>query len=107
MTYSVSRHSQLAPGSSLFVGPGAIASAGKKGRVRQGLMGSALVAGCLLTWDSVAAQSPSESEKIERLERQSELLQKQLDRQNELIKELQQGGTRARKKSEKKETEQA
>ncbi|HWX32533.1 MAG TPA: hypothetical protein VNZ53_34520 [Steroidobacteraceae bacterium] len=49
----------------------------------------------------------SDAEKIERLERQAELLQKQLNRQNDLIRELQQGGTRARKKSEKKETEQA
>ena len=73
--------------------------------VRQGLMGSALVASCLLTWDPVAAQSPSDAEKIERLERQSELLQKQMNRQNDLIRELQQEIMRSRKKSEKKETE--
>jgi hypothetical protein len=36
-------------------------------------MGGALIASCLLTLDSVAAQSPSDSEKIERLERQAEL----------------------------------
>jgi hypothetical protein len=74
-------------------------------------MGGALVASCLLTWDSVAAQSPSDAEKIERLERQSEQLQKQLDRQNEqlnrqsdLIREMHEEIIRARKKTEKGET---
>jgi hypothetical protein len=112
MTYHVSRQSLLALGSSfsassLLDGPRAVPSAGKTGMARRGLTGGALLASCLLTWDSVAAQSPSETEKIERLERQSELLQKQLNRQNDLIRELQQEVTRARKKSEKKETELA
>jgi hypothetical protein len=74
---------------------------------RQSLMGGALVAGCLLTWDSVAAQSLSDSEKIERLERQTELLREQLGRQNDLITALQQEVARTKKKSEKKETELA
>ena len=112
MTYHLSRQSLLALGSSfsassLLDGPRAVPSAGKTGMARRGLTGGALLASCLLTWDSVAAQSPSETEKIERLERQSELLQKQLNRQNDLIRELQQEVTRARKKSEKKETELA
>jgi hypothetical protein len=112
MTYPVLRRSLPAldsgfGASSLLGGARAILSAGKIGIARHGAMGGALVASCLLTWDSVAAQSPSDSEKIERLERQTELLQKQLNRQNELIRELLQGGTRARKKPEKKETEQA
>ena len=74
---------------------------------RRSLMGSALVGACLLAFSPAAAEPLSDAEKIERLERQAELLQKQLNRQNDLIRELQQGGTRARKKSEKKETEQA
>src|ERR1700760_29255 len=102
MTYRALRRPLLALDSgfgacSLLGGARAILSAGRTGIVRHGAMGGALVASCLLTWDSVAAQSPSDSEKIERLERQAEFLQKQLDRQNELIRELQQGGTRARK----------
>src|SRR6202035_3854512 len=48
-----------------------------------------------------------DAEKIERLERQSELFQKQMNRQNEIIRELQQQVTQARKKSGKKETELA
>jgi hypothetical protein len=112
MTYPVLRRSLLALGSgfgasSLLGGARAIASAGKTGIARHGAMGGALVASCLLTWDSVAAQSPSDSEKIERLERQTELLREQMSRQNDLITALQQEVTRARKKSEKKETEQA
>ncbi|MGY4434908.1 hypothetical protein ACVWWO_007385 [Bradyrhizobium sp. F1.13.1] len=74
---------------------------------RQSLLGGALVASCLLTWHCAAAQSPSDAEKLKRLERQAELLQKQMNRQNDLIGELQQEVTRARKKSEKKETEVA
>jgi uncharacterized protein YPO0396 len=70
-------------------------------------MGSALVASCLLTWDSAAAEQLSDAEKIERLERQGELLQKQLDRQNDLMRELQQEIARARKKSGKKEAQNA
>jgi hypothetical protein len=72
---------------------------------RQGLPIAVLVASVLLTWDSVAAQSPSEAEKIERLERQTELLQKQLTRQNDLIRQLQQEVSQAKKKSGNKETE--
>jgi hypothetical protein len=75
--------------------------------LRQGLRIAALVASSLLTWDSVAAQSSSETEKIERLERQTELLQKQLTRQSDLIGKLQQEVSRATKKSGKKETELA
>ena len=101
MTYHVSRHSQLALGSSLSGGRREGVSVGKTRRVRQGLMGGALIASCLLPWDSAAAESPSDAEKIERLERQGELLQKQLDRQNEMVRELQQEVARARKKSEK------
>ena len=97
MTYDASRHSQLALGSSLSGGRREGDSAGKTRRVRQGLMGGALIASCLLPWDSAAAESPSDAEKIERLERQGELLQKQLDRQNELIRGLQQEVARARK----------
>ena len=93
--------------SSLLDGPRAFPSAGKTGMARWGLAGGALLATCLLTWDSVAAQSPSEAEKIERLERQTELLQKQLSRQNDLIMELRQEISRARNKPEKKKTELA
>ena len=100
-------HSQLVPGSSLAGGRSEGVSAGKTRLVRQGLMGGALVASCLLPWDYAAAESPSDAEKIERLERQGELLQKQLDRQNELINALRQEVSRATKKSEKKETETA
>jgi hypothetical protein len=112
MTCAVLRRSLLAldsgfDASSLLGGAGAILSAGKTGIARPGAMGGALVASCLLTWDSVAAQSPSDAEKIERLERQSELLQKQMNRQNDLIRELQQQVARTKKKSEKKETELA
>jgi hypothetical protein len=74
---------------------------------RQALMGGALVAGWLLTWDCAAAQPLSDAEKIERLERQSELLQKQLDRQNELIRQLQREVSRSRRPTDKKETEVA
>jgi hypothetical protein len=107
MTYHVTRHSHFALGSSLLCGRREGASAEKTGLVRRGLMGSALVASCLLTWDSAAAEQLSDAEKIERLERQGELLQKQLDRQNDLMRELQQEIARARKKSGKKETELA
>src|ERR1700733_6135078 len=112
MTYHVSGQSLLALGSgfsasSLSDRPRAVPSAGKTGMARRGLAGGALLASCLLTWHSVAAQSPSETEKIERLERQTELLQKQLNSQNDLIRELQQKVSRARKKSDKKEIELA
>ena len=75
--------------------------------LRQGLRIPAFVASLLLTWNSVAAQSSSDTEKIERLERQTELLQKQLTRQNDLIGELQREVSRATKKSEKKGAELA
>jgi hypothetical protein len=45
---------------------------------RLGLTGSALVTSVLLASDPVAAQSQSDADKIERLERQVNLLQKQL-----------------------------
>jgi hypothetical protein len=45
---------------------------------RLGLTGGALVTSVLLASDPVAAQSPSDADKIERLERQVNLLQKQL-----------------------------
>src|SRR6201997_3178132 len=69
-------------------------------------VGSALVGACSLAFSPAAAEPLSDSEKIERLERLTDLLQKQLNRQNDLIRELRQEGTRARKKSGK-ETEQA
>ncbi len=61
MTYPVLRRSLLAlnsgfDASSLLGGARAILSAGKTGIARHGAMGGALVASCLLTWDSVAAQ---------------------------------------------------
>jgi hypothetical protein len=112
MMHPVLRQPLLALGSafgasSLLGGARTILSTRKTGIARHGAIGGALVASCLLTWDSVAAQSPSDADKIERLERQTELLQKQLDRQNDLIRELQQGGTRAKTKSGKKEPELA
>jgi hypothetical protein len=107
MKYHVTRHSQLALGSRLSGGRREGVSAGKAGLVRQGLIGGALVASCLLPWDSAAAEQSSDADKIERLERQGELLQQQLNRQNELIRELQAEVSRTRKKSEKKEIEQA
>ena len=45
---------------------------------RQSLMGGALIGACLLAFRPAAAEQLSDSEKIERLERQAELLQKQL-----------------------------
>jgi hypothetical protein len=47
-------------------------------RARQSLMGSALVGACSLAFSPAAAEPLSDSEKIERLERQTGLLQKQL-----------------------------
>jgi hypothetical protein len=111
MTYHISRQSLLALGSgfsasSLPDEPKAVASAGKTGTAKRSLTGGALLAGCLLTWDSVAAQSLSDSEKIERLEQQTQLLREQLSRQNDLLTALRQEVSRGRKKSEK-ETEVA
>jgi hypothetical protein len=114
MTYDVSQTSPLTLGfsaSSLLDGSRAVALVGNTSLVGRGLMGGALLASCLLTWDSVAAQSLSDSEKIERLERQTELLREQLTRQNEqlnrqddLIRELHQEITQAKKKGERTET---
>ena len=73
---------------------------------RQALIGGALAASWLLTCNSVVAQPLSDAEKIERLEKQSELFQKQMERQNELIRQLQQEVSRAKKHSGK-ETELA
>jgi hypothetical protein len=47
-------------------------------RARQSLVGSALVGACSLAFSPAAAEPLSDSEKIERLERQTGLLQKQL-----------------------------
>jgi gas vesicle protein len=71
-----------------------------------GALGGAVVAAAFLALRPAAAEPLSDAEKIERLEKQSELLQKQLDRQNELIRQLQQAVSRAGKKTEK-ETEVA
>src|ERR1700682_2029795 len=54
------------------------ASRREAGMTRLGLTGGALVTSVLLASDPVAAQSPSDADKIERLERQVNLLQKQL-----------------------------
>ena len=107
MTRNILRRLQRALGSTRPDSRRASASAEKARPLQQGLIGGTLVVSCLLPWNSAAAESPSDAEKIERLERQGELLQQQLDRQNELIKELRQEVSRATKKSEKKETEQA
>jgi hypothetical protein len=100
-------HSQRALGSTRPDRRRASVSAERARPLRQGLIGGALVVSCLLPWNSAAAESSSDAEKIERLERQGELLQQQLDRQNELIKELRQEVSRATSKSEKKQTERA
>jgi predicted RNase H-like nuclease (RuvC/YqgF family) len=63
------------------------------------LVGGALLTTWLLTLGPSTAQSPSDAEKIERLERQTELLQKQLLHQNERIEALQQEIRRTRKKA--------
>jgi phosphate-selective porin OprO and OprP len=63
------------------------------------LVGGALLTTWLLTLGPSTAQSPSDAEKIERLERQTELLQKQLRHQNERIEALQQEIRRTRKKA--------
>src|ERR1700738_3845108 len=54
------------------------ASRREAGMTRLGLTGGALLTSVLLASDPVAAQSPSDADKIERLERQVDLLQKQL-----------------------------
>jgi chaperonin cofactor prefoldin len=46
---------------------------------RHSLTGSALIATCCLAFSQAAAQMLSDSEKRERLERQTELLQRQLN----------------------------
>src|SRR5215469_2772451 len=78
---------------------------------KQQLMGGALATSWLLTLSPVAAQSPSDAEKIERLQRQAKQLQKQLHQQSELmqkqIRALQEEIAQTRKKSERKEADQA
>ena len=69
-------------------------------RATHRLMGSALVGTCCLAFSPAVAEPLSDSEKIERLERQTELLQKQL-------RALQSEIATTKKKSEKKETELA
>jgi hypothetical protein len=54
-------------------------------RARRSLMGSALVGACSLAFSPAVAEPLSDSEKIERLERQTELLREQMSRQNDLI----------------------
>jgi hypothetical protein len=76
-------------------------------RATQSLMGSALVGTCCLAFSPAIAKPLSDSEKIERLERQTELLREQLSRQNDLITALQQEVARTKKKPEKKETDLA
>src|ERR1700722_191062 len=76
-------------------------------RATQSLMGSAFVGACSLAFSPAVADPLSDSEKIERLERQTELMREQMSRQNDLITTLQQEVARTKKKAEKKETEQA
>src|ERR1700721_907782 len=76
-------------------------------RATQSLMGSALVGACCVAFSPAAAEPLSDSEKIERLERQTELFREQMSRQNDLITALKQEVARTKKKPEKKETEQA
>jgi hypothetical protein len=66
--------------------------------LRQSLTGAAVVAASFLVLIPAAAQQPlSDSEKIDRLERLTEQLQNQVTRQNDLIRELQQGASRTKK----------
>jgi len=78
---------------------------------KQQLMGGALATSWLLTLSPVAAQSPSDAEKIERLQRQAKQLQKQLHQQSDLmqkqIEALQEEIAQTRKKSARKEADQA
>src|ERR1700741_270925 len=76
-------------------------------RATQSSMGSALVGVCFLAFSPAVAEPLSDSEKIERLERQTELMREQMNRQNDLIMTLQQEVARTKKKSEKRETELA
>src|ERR1700722_17869997 len=75
-------------------------------RATQSLMGSALVGACSLAFSPAVAEPLSDSEKIERLERQTELMREQMSRQNDLITTLQKEVART-KKPEKKQTELA
>ena len=75
-------------------------------RATQSLMGSALVGACCVAFSPAAAEPLSDSEKIERLERQTELMREQMSRQNDLITTLQKEVART-KKPEKKQTELA
>jgi hypothetical protein len=78
---------------------------------RDGSPGIALIVGCfaggILAFSSAAADPLSDSEKIERLERQTELLREQLGRQNDLITTLQREVAQTKKKTEKKKAEPA
>src|SRR6266851_5130034 len=74
--------------------------AGVEVHSKWGLMCSALVGASLLALEPAAAQSLSDSEKIERLQRQTEQLQKQL-------KALQEEIAQTKKKTEKVEAAQA
>src|SRR3984957_11738611 len=68
-------------------------------RATQGLMGSALVGACCVAFSPAAAEPLSDSEKIERLERQTELLREQMSRQNDLITALKHEVAVTKKKS--------
>src|SRR5258706_7786879 len=86
-------------------------------RARRSLTGGALVGACSLAFSPAAAEPLSDSEKIERLERQTEVLQKQLKAlQSEIattkkkaakVEAVQAEIAHTKKKAEKKETEQA
>jgi septal ring factor EnvC (AmiA/AmiB activator) len=66
---------------------------------RQSLTGGVFIAACFLALSPAAAQALSDSEKIERLERQTELLQRQL-------KALQAEIAETKKKAPKREAAQ-
>ena len=65
------------------------------------LLGSAVIAGWLLTTSPAAAQPQSDAEKMERLERQVDLLQKQLKAVQDEIKATKKktGGSQGRTRS--------
>src|SRR3984893_14717487 len=72
----------------------------------QSFMGSAIVGACCVAFTPAVGEPLSDSEKIERLERQTELMREQMSRQNDLITTLQKEVART-KKPEKKQTELA
>jgi hypothetical protein len=76
-------------------------------RATQSFVGSALIGACSLAFSPAVAEPLSDSEKIERLERQTELLREQMNRQSDLIAALKQAVSRTKTKSEKKQTELA